>query len=196
MPLSSFLPPFTAPPTFLSPARCFFFSYVTCILPFKKQEEAPLWHRQQKIKKTRRRTRRRLRKRRQSRIARAAANTARFRNRVAAKGKSSPRNCSDPENSNGHPRESGRKDHGWKSFSAVAFSTSREPSFAKADHTKKASRSQKTERLSCALIPLHSLHRESSRSSRALCPRKGCRRARHAACATAVFPRGCAGSLP
>ena len=35
--------------------------------------------------------------------------TARFRNRVAAKGKSSPRNCSDPENSNGHPRKSGWK---------------------------------------------------------------------------------------
>ena len=169
MPLSSFLPPFTAPPTFLSPARCFFFSYVTCILPFKKQEEASPWHRQQKIKKTRRRTRRRLRKRRQSRIARAAANTARFRNRVAAKGKSSPRNCSDPE-IRAVDQEKTAEMPRPGSFRPWHLQPRANRASQKLTTQRKPLDPRKTERLSCALIPLHSPHRKSSRSNRALCP--------------------------
>lgn len=192
MPLSSFLPPFAALSVFLSPSLCSFFPYVICILSFKKQEEASLWHRRQKTKRIRRRTRRRLRKRRQNHTARAAANTARFRNRVAAKEKSSPHKCSDPWDSNGHPRENGRKAT-TRIFSAVAFATSREPSFAIADHAKKASRSSKdreaflcTESLCTACIA----NKTACFAPEGLAPCSSC------SLCDGGFPRGCAGSLP
>lgn len=192
MPLSSFLPPFTAPSSFLSPALCSFFPYVTCILSFKKQEEAPLWHRRQKIKKIRRRARRRLRKRRQSHTARAAANAARFRNRVAAKEKSSPHNCSDPWDSNGHPRENSRKAT-TRTFSAVAFATSREPSFAKAGRTKKASRPLKDREAFLRTESLYTVciaNKTACFAPEELAPCSSC------SLCDGGFPRGCAGSLP
>lgn len=193
MPLSSFLPPFTAPPTFLSPARCFFFSYVTCILPFKKQEEAPHGTGNKRQKRPEEGQEEDFEKGGKAALHVLQQTLPAFETALRQREKARRKIALTPRIRTVIQGKAAERTTAGRVFSAVAFSTSREPSFAKADHTKKASRSSKDrEAFLCAKsLCTACIANQTARFAReGLPPRSSC------SLRDVSFPRGCAGSLP